>query len=360
MYRKGESGKPEYKDEEEQEDAKKTRDSFLRSILYPQQSTPSQQQLRQQQSSIQLSQSRKEQNQLERQQRHNQQHPDKARMSTSILPSVSPQHLSLPTMVPVQTLPRTPLEHTPNQPLFSPLRNFSQRKGSGLDGRSTAYQDNLYNNLRPYQYPPGETEASKGTEIITPDLKFGEQIFGQQKILNQSPHQRRFVNLRDMKKQPHPHTKTIVRKQIVDKPDVICNCPKSRCLKLYCDCFQAGDLCNTFCHCRHCLNTSSELVPGGKLYYARKEYNKRDPNIFVTKRTTKIREGKGCSCRNSKCMKKYCICFREHIRCTEKCSCVACCNKSTIDDSKIEASGSRPTEGEKVSTRATKQTDTKE
>ena len=224
------------------------------------------------------------------------------------------------------------------------MRSVSQRKGSEFGRRSNAYQDNLYNNLRSYQYLPGETEASKGIEIITPDLKFGQQAFDQQNVLNQSPRKCGLDNFRAMKWQPHLYRKAEVRKQSVEKPDVICNCPKSRCLKLYCNCFQAGDLCNTFCHCRHCLNTASELVPGGKLYYARREYKKRDPNTFV-KEAKKTRERKGCSCRNSKCIKKYCICFRENKRCTEICSCVACCNKGTIDDSKVETSGSTYKEG---------------
>ena len=35
-----------------------------------------------------------------------------------------------------------------------------------------------------------------------------------------------------------------------------CNCRKSKCLKLYCECFAAGVLCNN-CNCNDCLNTMS-------------------------------------------------------------------------------------------------------
>lgn len=33
-----------------------------------------------------------------------------------------------------------------------------------------------------------------------------------------------------------------------------CNCTKSQCLKFYCDCFAAGELCSG-CNCKDCLNT---------------------------------------------------------------------------------------------------------
>lgn len=35
-----------------------------------------------------------------------------------------------------------------------------------------------------------------------------------------------------------------------------CNCKKSRCLKLYCDCFAAGQYCKHACSCQSCLNNA--------------------------------------------------------------------------------------------------------
>lgn len=32
-----------------------------------------------------------------------------------------------------------------------------------------------------------------------------------------------------------------------------CNCTKSQCLKLYCDCFAAGEFCEN-CNCKDCQN----------------------------------------------------------------------------------------------------------
>jgi len=33
-----------------------------------------------------------------------------------------------------------------------------------------------------------------------------------------------------------------------------CNCKKSKCLKLYCDCFAAGLACDELCNCCGCDN----------------------------------------------------------------------------------------------------------
>ena len=35
---------------------------------------------------------------------------------------------------------------------------------------------------------------------------------------------------------------------------VTCNCKKSKCLKLYCDCFAAGEICGPECNCCNCHN----------------------------------------------------------------------------------------------------------
>jgi hypothetical protein len=33
-----------------------------------------------------------------------------------------------------------------------------------------------------------------------------------------------------------------------------CNCSKTNCLKLYCECFQQGKICNKYCKCDGCFN----------------------------------------------------------------------------------------------------------
>lgn len=35
---------------------------------------------------------------------------------------------------------------------------------------------------------------------------------------------------------------------------IVCNCKKSKCLKLYCDCFALGNVCGPECNCLECSN----------------------------------------------------------------------------------------------------------
>jgi Tesmin/TSO1-like CXC domain, cysteine-rich domain len=42
-----------------------------------------------------------------------------------------------------------------------------------------------------------------------------------------------------------------------------CSCKASRCLKLYCACFQSGSFCNPSCHCKDCSNTLAENAENG-------------------------------------------------------------------------------------------------
>ncbi len=77
---------------------------------------------------------------------------------------------------------------------------------------------------------------------------------------------------------------------------IVCRCVKSQCLKLYCDCFQSGQVCGSFCLCVNCLNTHNESGVNGKRTLARKSCLERKPDAFVKKK----KEVGSCSCRNSR------------------------------------------------------------
>ena len=87
------------------------------------------------------------------------------------------------------------------------------------------------------------------------------------------------------------------KSHIQKKRRISCKCVKSRCIMLYCDCFQAGKLCDMFCLCLNCLNTKEECEPGGERSKAYHQCLKKNKDAFKPK--VKV-FGAGCACRNSR------------------------------------------------------------
>lgn len=114
-----------------------------------------------------------------------------------------------------------------------------------------------------------------------------------------------------------------------------CNCKNSKCLKLYCKCFQSGKGC-VDCNCVGCENIENSK----KRNDAIKDQNILNPNklknkkieahkIFSVKENTvkyRLTLSSGCNCKNSKCQKKYCECFQYGLNCSPKCKCQNCLN----------------------------------
>ncbi|CAJ1900302.1 unnamed protein product [Cylindrotheca closterium] len=104
-----------------------------------------------------------------------------------------------------------------------------------------------------------------------------------------------------------------------------CNCVRSRCLKLYCTCFQSGKTCDpSLCTCVGCLNIGKD--PTGARKYAIQMTLEKRPDAFRQKKKTK-EVGAGCACKNNRCIRKYCECFRTERKCTKICSCKDCQNQ---------------------------------
>lgn len=109
-----------------------------------------------------------------------------------------------------------------------------------------------------------------------------------------------------------------------------CNCTKSQCLKLYCDCFANGEFCNS-CNCTNCSNNLDHEEERQK---AIKQCLERNPHAFHPKigkgrgsgDVAERRHTKGCNCRRSGCLKNYCECYEAKILCTELCKCCGCKN----------------------------------
>jgi len=110
-----------------------------------------------------------------------------------------------------------------------------------------------------------------------------------------------------------------------------CNCKKSKCLKLYCECFAAERFCQG-CNCVDCRNTPEF---GEDREKAIKDTRAKNSKAFQPKLVIKNSQGAeaaqkvhntGCKCKKSQCLKKYCECFNAGVFCGSKCKCTNCMN----------------------------------
>jgi len=114
-----------------------------------------------------------------------------------------------------------------------------------------------------------------------------------------------------------PPAKPQIKKRKRAKTEEGCNCKRSKCLKRYCECFQAGRPCGVGCMCENCENTTESR-----------------PRLRQPKKLNK-----GCTCKRSKCLKGYCECFQAGEKCGvngKRCTCKECHNQppeaSPIDE----------------------------
>ena len=108
-----------------------------------------------------------------------------------------------------------------------------------------------------------------------------------------------------------------------------CTCKKSKCLKLYCQCFASKSMCEDRCRCQECKNNPHNSQDRND---AIQTVLMRNPSAFETKFKA-ARKGagavahkNGCKCRRSACLKKYCECFHAQVKCSTNCRCVGCKN----------------------------------
>lgn len=121
-------------------------------------------------------------------------------------------------------------------------------------------------------------------------------------------------------------------KTLAQKPKIVCNCKKSKCLKLYCECFILGLFCDG-CNCACCLNTVENKEERNRVMDSLKEKNpaafkpKIEYNIDDEKqKVEKTKHIRGCNCSKTQCLKKYCECYQSGVLCTDLCKCTECKN----------------------------------
>ncbi|XP_021277538.1 protein tesmin/TSO1-like CXC 4 [Herrania umbratica] len=121
-----------------------------------------------------------------------------------------------------------------------------------------------------------------------------------------------------------------------------CNCKKTKCLKLYCDCFAAGIYCADPCSCQGCFNrpeyedtvleTRQQIESRNPLAFAPKivqpvtEFPVTSREDGNWKTPSSARHKRGCNCKRSMCLKKYCECYQANVGCSIGCRCEGCKN----------------------------------
>lgn len=159
---------------------------------------------------------------------------------------------------------------------------------------SALLQHRYYNHHSPAMTPhpsksPATTAALPSPRHLLPSSSTPTEHKGQS-TTKQAPDT---INKRDKENQ---------RKQ---QGRVPCNCKKSKCLKLYCDCFAQQLACAPNCKCLDCHN----ILGSAERERAIAEHERRS-----TKKKEEVSKI-GCKCKKSKCLKKYCeVCYDLFIR----------------------------------------------
>eukprot|EP00826_Nyctotherus_ovalis_P039551 TRINITY_DN3812_c0_g1_i11.p1 TRINITY_DN3812_c0_g1~~TRINITY_DN3812_c0_g1_i11.p1 ORF type:complete len:285 (+),score=32.98 TRINITY_DN3812_c0_g1_i11:80-934(+) len=104
-----------------------------------------------------------------------------------------------------------------------------------------------------------------------------------------------------------------------------CNCKKSRCLKLYCECFVARQNCSSLCNCLECHNTVGNEE---EIREAIRHILKKKPMSYKVMESPEAVVG--CNCKRSFCQSLYCFCHKRNMKCTPMCKCSDCENQPTI------------------------------
>ena len=116
-----------------------------------------------------------------------------------------------------------------------------------------------------------------------------------------------------------------------DGDDDRCTCKNSKCLKKYCVCFKASRICDADkCKCPlgTCNNRSEEARES--VLKTRHNRKRQYEQLSLPSSLTGEQDDR-CTCQKSKCVKKYCVCYKANRICdANKCKCPlqTCNNRS--------------------------------
>jgi hypothetical protein len=101
---------------------------------------------------------------------------------------------------------------------------------------------------------------------------------------------------------------------------------------MYCECFAGSAYCDPSCSCRDCHNRQATEA---LRLAAIRAVLERNPDAFRAKvaadadpaaEAPVTKHSKGCHCRKTGCLKKYCECFQAGVDCSDRCGCLECRN----------------------------------
>lgn len=86
---------------------------------------------------------------------------------------------------------------------------------------------------------------------------------------------------------------------------------------MYCSCFHEGKKCRSECQCTQCKNVEGFEDEIKKAVDHVKKKAQRN-HVQVNELFKKDRSDT-CNCKKTKCQKRYCECFLQKKKCTQKC-----------------------------------------